>query len=384
MPIVAKIKPTSPRGIMPRPINKRSDPERPAPRPAVTLVTTAITMRIAATPRTDGRNIEPMSVSMPICRKKTGTNTDASAETSRATRSWPGERPTAVPATKAPMIGARCAASATPENASAAPIASTDTAAGDVALRRAKPRMRGNARKPTVVEMARNDSAKADVDAMVPTPTEPFSTMRVTIVRMMSPSTSSATAAPSTMRASRVDRARRSPKTRAVMPTLVAVRVAPMKRAVLPSSPSARPARLPKTSGSVTPTTATVSAARPTRRNSATSISMPTCINKRIAPSSASTKSESDRSTRPRADGPMMTPARISPRTAGTPTRSASSATTFAAHRMSASSRRSFPRSTPVDAPAARTIDAVTTKSQAGRAPSPPPRAATSTRADGW
>ena len=75
---------------------------------------------------------------------------------------------------------------------------------------------------------------------------EPTSTRRTTTVRITRPRTSSATAAPSTVRASTVVRARRSPKTRAVMPTLVAVRAAPTKIASLVLNPSggadARPA----------------------------------------------------------------------------------------------------------------------------------------------
>ena len=70
------------------------------------------------------------------------------------------------------------------------------------------------------------------------------------------PMTSSATAAPSTIRASVVASARRSPNTRAVMPTLVAVRAAPTNRAVLKSSPISRIAPSPSTSGATTPTVA--------------------------------------------------------------------------------------------------------------------------------
>ena len=205
--------------------------------------------------------------------------------------------------------------------------------------------------------------------AIVPMPIVPSSTTRVTIVRMIRPSTSSATAAPRTTRASFVDNARRSPKTRAVMPTLVAVSVAPMNNDVLPFSPRARPVADPRMSGRPTPMIATVIADRPTLRNSPTSISIPTCIKRRIAPSSARRKSESDGSTRPRTDGPMRMPASISPSTAGTPMRSASSATSFAAQRMSASSRRMRPMSRPPAPPAANTVENITTTSQAGRVP---------------
>ena len=62
-----------------------------------------------------------------------GTNTEASAEMSRATRSCPGERPSAVPATNAPMMGARCAASAALAKPNVIPKAMTEAAAGELA-----------------------------------------------------------------------------------------------------------------------------------------------------------------------------------------------------------------------------------------------------------
>ena len=90
-------------------------------------------------------------------------------------------------------------------------------------------------------------------------------TTLTTTVRMIRPSTSSATAAPSTIRASVVASARRSPKTRAVMPTLVAVSAAPRKIAVSVSQPRPTPAPAPATNGTATPMTATSIEARPTR-----------------------------------------------------------------------------------------------------------------------
>ncbi len=73
--------------------------------------------------------------------------------------------------------------------------------------------------------------------------------------------------------------------------------------------------------------------ALPTLPSSARSISMPTCSSSSSTPISASTVSDtprvSVRCTRPSAEGPMTTPARISPSTAGIRRRSASSATQF-------------------------------------------------------
>ncbi len=87
------------------------------------------------------------------------------------------------------------------------------------------------------------------------TDTDPSVTSRTTTVRTMSPITSSATAAPSTMRASVVARALRSPNTRAVMPTLVAVSAAPTNSAVLKSSPIRPMAPMPSAIGAITPIT---------------------------------------------------------------------------------------------------------------------------------
>ena len=149
------------------------------------------------------------------------------------------------------------------------------------------------------------------------------------------PITSSATAAPSTMRASVVARARRSPNTRAVMPTLVAVSAAPTNSAVLKSSPISpiapmpedhrrdhadrgdqhrRPADLAELARGPSPC-----------RPRAAAGSRP------ISPSVRRTSSPPP--TALSTDGPMRMPATISPTTAGTPMRSATSAATLAATR---------------------------------------------------
>ena len=74
---------------------------------------------------------------------------------------------------------------------------------------------------------------------MSSTETVPAVTTRTTMVSSTSPMTSSATAAPSTVRASTRVSAPRSLNTRAVIPTLVAASAAPMKSDVLPDSPYA-------------------------------------------------------------------------------------------------------------------------------------------------
>ena len=174
------------------------------------------------------------------------------------------------------MIGARCALSASTENASATPIAVTETVAVLRLCLVMVANIFGNVANPTTEVRTRNPTAKPIVVAMVPMPTEPCSTIRVTTVRMMRPSTSSTTAAPSTVRASTVASARKSPNTRAVIPILVAVSAAPMNRDVLVDSPIAKPTPTPRAIGNTTPITATSIEARPTLRNSATSVSKPT------------------------------------------------------------------------------------------------------------
>ncbi len=197
--------------------------------------------------------------------------------------------------------------------------------------------------KPTVLVTARNPTASPIVDATVPIPTLPCSTTRVTTVRMIRPSTSSTTAAPSTVRASTVARARKSPKTRAVMPIDVAVSVAPTKREVLIDSPSIELAPKPSAIGKATPMIATKMLARPTLLSSTMSVSSPTWINSKITPSSARKNSMSLVLTRPNTDGPIRIPAVISPITAGIWMRSEISAANLATSKIIVKSSRMRP-----------------------------------------
>ena len=174
------------------------------------------------------------------------------------------------------MIGARCALSARTENASATPIAVTETVAVERLCLAIVANTFGNVAKPITDVSNKNPTAKPIVVATVPMPTEPCSTIRTTTVRMMRPSTSSTTAAPSTVRASTVASARKSPNTRAVIPMLVAVSAAPINRDVLVDSPIASPTPTPSAIGNATPISATSIEARPTLRSSAMSVSMPT------------------------------------------------------------------------------------------------------------
>ncbi|CAB4885192.1 unannotated protein [freshwater metagenome] len=209
------------------------------------------------------------------------------------------------------------------------------------------PRNGGTILAPMTPVMRRNPTASPVVPRIDAALTLPSTTTRVTIVRMMRPSTSSATAAPRTMRDSVDDSTPRSPKTRAVMPTLVAVSAAPRNTDVFTSRPSARPAPIPPRKGAATPSTATAKEALPTLASSLTSISSPTLRSRRITPISPSRRRASSACTRFSTDGPIRIPARISPRTAGTFTRSASSATSFAAASTMNTWNRIVPMSNP-------------------------------------
>ena len=266
-----------------------------------------------------------------------------SAVNSRAMRSWWAVRPSAVPATNAPMIGANWALLAAAEKPNVTAAATAPTVADDEARAPIKANRRGTSVMPMATETTRNPAASPMVEAIPATSTDPCSTTRVTTVRITRPSTSSATAAPRTMRASVEDRARRSPNTRAVMPTLVAAIAAPRKSDALVDSPSRPPARNPVPIGSATPITATTMEALPTRRSSSRSVSMPTVASRMMTPTSARIFVASVEPTRPSTDGPMRIPAQISPMTAGTRMRSNSSAASFATTRITARSRKTDP-----------------------------------------
>ena len=86
-PMLAKINPTSPRGIMPSPISSLSVRVPNAPNAAATLPRMPITVSTAASPSTLGFIIAPMSALMPICTKNTGIKMLPMAPKSRVIRS---------------------------------------------------------------------------------------------------------------------------------------------------------------------------------------------------------------------------------------------------------------------------------------------------------
>ena len=243
------------------------------------------------------------------------------------------------------MMGARFAALAAAENPNVIPAAITPIVTGESARAPMADNSRGTNTMPNAPATSRNPNAKPTVETRPPMSTDPCSTMRVTIVKITRPITSSATAAPRTMRASVEESALRSPKTRAVMPTLVAASAAPRKSDAFTDSPRIEPAKYPDDIGTATPMMATRTDARPTLRNSSRSISRPTSANKMMTPTSARTRMASLGSTKPRREGPIMMPATISPITAGTPTRSDTSAAALAIIKIRARSRKIAPQS---------------------------------------
>ena len=238
----------------------------------------------------------------------------------------------AMPATKAPTMGASLAASASSAKARVKARARATSVPAEREMRSMSAKSGGATRRPTTPPATRNSTATPMMPATDRIDTDPSVTMRTTTVRTTRPMTSSATAAPRTMRASVVASASRSPNTRAVMPTLVAVSAAPTNNAVLPSSPMRLIAPMPSTIGATRRRRRRAGTSWPTLPSSRRSISMPTSSRSRITPISPRVRSTS--SLPPTAlsiDGPTRMPATISPTTGGTPMRSAISAAAFAA-----------------------------------------------------
>ena len=110
--MVAKINPTSPRGIIPSPMRSLSPGAPSAPTEASILPMMATTNSPPAIPSTSGLMKVSTRALIPISRKNTGMNKCPTGASSRWIRSDAVLPESARPATKAPTIGASCAASA--------------------------------------------------------------------------------------------------------------------------------------------------------------------------------------------------------------------------------------------------------------------------------
>src|SRR3989454_8218815 len=268
------------------------------------------------------------------------------------------------PAAKAPMMSAVPARSAKTHSRSRKAKADT-TNTPRTSIRSTRRKSRGapyspthGARKRTATATPRIRSAPCRLNA-VPA-ASPETTLKIT-----SPMTSSITAAPRIRRASRLCSTCRSLSTRPVIPTEVAVSVAPTKMAVVSESADVcstpcqldRQYRKPSPNGTATPTTATAVAAVPTRIMALRSVSSPISNNSTTTPTWASSRTTGvSGSSAPigitlRKPAPSTIPARSSPMTAGCPRRSNASPANFPASSMIANTVKK--RATSIPPPAA-------------------------------
>jgi hypothetical protein len=180
---------------------------------------------------------------------------------------------------------------------------------------------------------------------------------------MISPTTSSNTAAPMTTCPSGVRSCPRSDSTRAEMPIEVAVSAAPITRLGKNSMPNIRATASPPKNGKMTPTLPTVSAVVPTFASERRSVCRPIWNNRISTPSSASAcRTGSVGSNSPSTLAPRITPATSSPSTEGCPMRCAISpkslvATIVASRTISrCSNPPSVPRADPPCVPCAPVV----------------------------
>src|SRR5687768_3507931 len=331
------MRPTSPRGTIPTPITAFRPLNQNGAYPAATLPTTPTATSASPMMMTrDSPNVR-ISTAAPTETKKIGTKKWPRRTTPRSMAGAWTVGAKASPAVKAPMMSADPTRSARTAVRNASASANVASACSEP--RRANaPKTGGTASRPTSNAAATNPNAIAVMSATLPTDRVAPPTICATTARMIRPTMSSSTAAPSTTCDSRSCSRPRSASTRAVMPTDVAVSDAPTTRAGSSGSPSCVATRYPRAKGRTTPTRATVAAAPPTERSRRRSVSSPMWNRRMRTPISASTCSTGrPGSTSPRIDGPRRTPASNSPTTAGCPKRSASSPSALAAMRIAAS-----------------------------------------------
>ena len=228
--MVAKISPTSPRGIMPRPMRQlvpgRRRAHRPKPR---SLPSTATTSSPPAMPSTSGLT------------KVSTSALDADLEEEDRDEQVADRRELALDAFRGRAARQREAGDERADDRRELRRVGELGEPERERERRSRPACRPTSRggrgtgttparaaSPTTVATTRKPIATSRISATSTIDTEPSETSRTTTVRITRPRTSSATAAPSTVRASTVARARRSLNTRAVIPTLVAASAAPM------------------------------------------------------------------------------------------------------------------------------------------------------------
>src|SRR6185295_10254651 len=240
-PMSAKMSPTSPRGTIPTPTTMRRSGTQGAAHPAATLPTIAMRVSAAATtsvPRELGVAgfSRPRLTDAPTLTKKIGVKIEATGRTSCSMVSNWLVPDRMSPAANAPMMSAdpdRAASDDSPRANATANTSSTKR----TRMRTTTSNSLGTRYRPTSTATTRKATATARVRTTPSTETAAPPATPETTLRMTSPSTSSMTAAPMMTRASDVAMRPRSDSTRAVIPTEVAVRVAPTKMAAVVRSP---------------------------------------------------------------------------------------------------------------------------------------------------
>ena len=170
---------------------------------------------------------------MPTVTKKIGTSRSATGLMRSSIWAWGSVLDRIRPAAKAPMMVASPIHSAAAASASANAREDT-TRAPRARSRPIKPTSHGARRKAMNTATTRKTTLFTARRAIPPSETPPVVATPVTTARVIRPRMSSTTAAPSTTLAAGSWSRPRSASTRAVMPTLVAVKVAPTKTATRP------------------------------------------------------------------------------------------------------------------------------------------------------
>ena len=197
---------------------------------------------------------------------------------------------------------------------------------------------------PATSTITMNAAARARVSRMSPASTPPLDMPTATATINMA-STSSMTAAPSTIRPESVRSAPSWSSAREVMPTEVAVKAAARKTLPSREKPKTVAIANPPAKGSATPRTATRAAVPPTRTRSPTRVRTPTSNSNSTAPIWANSSVSGVTWYKPSRAGPTMTPARISPTSVGWPSRLNSSSPILVATSKTNSWNRTWARS---------------------------------------
>ena len=230
--------------------------------------------------------------------KKNGVKIWASGRISCSSSSCASVSATMRPATNAPMIAASPTNAETSASANISMNAGTSGVSansGQVNTSRFRPRARRAAAKPSPISP--NADSRDEQRGLGSSPVAAPVTSPMAISARMS----SITAAPRTTRANVRSSTPSSPRTRLVIPMLVAHSARPTNAAVSISAPIATPSPMPAAIGRIIAMTAVSTAGRPTASRSSRRTSSPTENNRMITPSSEKTAAVSPGVTSPSA-----------------------------------------------------------------------------------